>query len=232
MLLALDTSTRFASIALYNEFGVQGEHTWHVEQNHTEDLMPHVVALMAAAHVVPATLTGVVVALGPGSFNGLRVAMSAAKGMAIALHIPIVGFSTLETLAYQHGSLSLPVRPILEGGGPELATALYRVTRNHWAQVEEPRLATVDSICEATTQRTLFCGEISPALAAEFRQRLENAVIAPPAGQCPPRRLPGPSWAGIAFATATAMTQARCNPCICAARTSPSPRKKSTHPRE
>lgn len=181
MLLALDTSTRFASIALYNEFGVQGEHTWHVEQNHTEDLMPHVVALMAAAHVVPATLTGVVVALGPGSFNGLRVAMSAAKGMAIALHIPIVGFSTLETLAYQHGSLSLPVRPILEGGGPELATALYRVTRNHWAQVEEPRLATVDSICEATTQRTLFCGEISPALAAEFRQRLENAVIAPPA---------------------------------------------------
>lgn len=181
MLLALDTSTRFASIALYNEFGVQGEHTWHVEQNHTEDLMPHVVALMAAAHIVPATLTGVVVALGPGSFNGLRVAMSAAKGLAIALHIPIVGFSTLETMAYQHGSLSLPVRPILEGGGPELATALYRVTRNHWAQMEEPHLATVDAICEATTQRTLFCGEISPALATEFRQRLENAIIAPPA---------------------------------------------------
>ncbi len=181
MLLALDTSTRFASIALYDEFGVQGEHTWHVVQNHTEDLMPHIVALMAAAHVVPATLTGVVVALGPGSFNGLRVAMSAAKGLAIALHIPIVGFSTLETMAYQHGSLSLPVRPILEGGGPELATALYRVTRNHWAQMEEPHLATVDAICEATTQRTLFCGEISPALATEFRQRVENAIIAPPA---------------------------------------------------
>lgn len=181
MLLALDTSTRFASIALYNEFGVQGEHTWHVEQNHTEDLMPHVVALMAAAHIVPATLTGVVVALGPGSFNGLRVAMSAAKGLAIALHIPIVGFSTLETMAYQHGSLSLPVRPILEGSGHELATALYRVTRNHWAQMEEPRLTSVNAICEATTQRTLFCGEISPALATEFRQRLENAIIAPPA---------------------------------------------------
>jgi tRNA threonylcarbamoyladenosine biosynthesis protein TsaB len=181
MLLALDTSTRFASIALYDEFGVQGEHTWHVEQNHTEDLMPHVAALMASAHVTPAALSGVVVALGPGSFNGLRVAMSAAKGLAIGLHIPIVGFSTLETLAYQHGSLSLPVRPILEGGGHELATALYKVSRNHWAQIEEPRLASVDAICEATTQRTLFCGEISPALATEFRQRVENAVIAPPA---------------------------------------------------
>jgi len=82
MLLALDTSTRFASIALYDEFGVQGELTWRVDQNHTEDLMPRVVDLMAGAHVTPASLTGVAVALGPGSFNGLRVALSAAKGLA------------------------------------------------------------------------------------------------------------------------------------------------------
>jgi tRNA threonylcarbamoyladenosine biosynthesis protein TsaB len=181
MLLALDTSTRFASIALYDDNGVQGEHTWRVDQNHTEDLMPRVVALTAAAHIAPAQLTGVAVALGPGSFNGLRVAMSAAKGFALALGVPLVGFSTLETLAYQHGSLSLPVRPILEGGGKELATALYKVARNHWTQVEDPHLASVDDICAATTQRTLFCGEISPALAAELRQRLEHAIVAPPA---------------------------------------------------
>jgi tRNA threonylcarbamoyladenosine biosynthesis protein TsaB len=181
MLLALDTSTRFASIALYDDNGVQGEHTWRVDQNHTEDLMPRVVALTAAAQIAPAQLTGIAVALGPGSFNGLRVAMSAAKGFALALGIPIIGFSTLEALAYQHGSLSLPVRPILEGGGKELATALYKVARNHWTQVEDPNLTTVDAICAATTQRTLFCGEISAALAAELRQRLEHAIVAPPA---------------------------------------------------
>lgn len=182
MLLALDTSTRFASIALYDENGVQGEHTWRAERNHTEDLLPHVVGLMDAAHTSPAKLTGIVVALGPGSFNGLRVALSAAKGLAVALHIPLVGVSTLESVAYQHGALSLPVRPILEGGGPELATALYRVVRNHWAQIEEPHLASVDDIVTATNQRTLFCGEISSTLAAELRQRLDvSAVIAPPA---------------------------------------------------
>jgi tRNA threonylcarbamoyladenosine biosynthesis protein TsaB len=181
MLLALDTSTRFASIALYDENGVQGEHTWRVEQNHTEDLMPNVVALMKAAQITPAALTGIVVALGPGSFNGLRVAMSAAKGFASSLHIPLVGFSTLEALAYQHGSLSLPVRPILEGGGHELATALYKVARNHWTQVEEPHLATAEDICTATNQRTIFCGEISPALAADLRQNVEYAIVAPAA---------------------------------------------------
>jgi tRNA threonylcarbamoyladenosine biosynthesis protein TsaB len=137
---------------------------------------------MDAAHTSPANLTGIVVALGPGSFNGLRVALSAAKGLAIALHIPLVGVSTLESVAYQHGALSLPVRPVLEGGGPELATALYRVVRNHWAQIEEPHLASVDDIVTATNQRTLFCGEISSTLAAELRQRLDvSAVIAPPA---------------------------------------------------
>ena len=181
MLLALDTSTRFASIALYDDNGVQGEHTWRVEQNHTEDLMPRIVALMQAARVVPAALTGIAVALGPGSFNGLRVAMSAAKGLALALQMPVVGVSTLEALAYQHGSLSLPVRPILEGSGHELATALYKVVRNHWTRIEEPHLASVEEICAATTQRTLFCGEISPALAANLRQRLEHAIIAPAA---------------------------------------------------
>lgn len=182
MLLALDTSTRYASIALYDENGVQGEYTWRVGQNHTEDLVPHVSELMQAAHVAPADLTGIVVALGPGSFNGLRVALSAGKGLAIALHIPLVGVSTLEAVAYQHGALSLPVRPILAGGGPEIATALYRVVRNRWAQMEEPHLASVDDISAATNQRTLFCGEIAPALAAELRQRLDtSAVIAPAA---------------------------------------------------
>lgn len=181
MLLALDTSTRFASIALYDETGVQGEQTWRADQSHSEDLMPHVAALLAAADIAPGDLTGIVVALGPGSFNGLRVALSTAKGLATALHIPLVGISTLETLAYQHGSLSLPVRPILDVGGNQVATALYRVVRHQWAQLEEPRLATVDDICEATSQRTLFCGEISPLLASDLRRRLEQVIVAPPA---------------------------------------------------
>jgi tRNA threonylcarbamoyladenosine biosynthesis protein TsaB len=182
MLLALDTSTRFASIALYDESGVQGEHTWRAEQNHTKDLMPHVVGLMAAAGAAPSGLTAIVVALGPGSFNGLRVALSAGKGLALALGIPLLGFSTLETMAYQHGSLSLPVRPILEAGAQQIATALYRVTRGHWAQMEEPHLTSVDELCTATTQRTLFCGDIAPAMGQELRRRLDSlAVIAPAA---------------------------------------------------
>lgn len=182
MLLALDTSTRFASIALYDESGVQGEHTWRAEHNHTQDLMPHIVGLMAAAGAAPSDLTAIVVALGPGSFNGLRVALSAAKGLALGLGIPLLGFSTLETLAYQHGSLSLPVRPVLEGGANQIATALYRVTRNHWAQMEEPHLTTIDELCTATTQRTLFCGDIAPSIARDLRRRLDSlAVIAPAA---------------------------------------------------
>lgn len=182
MILALDTSTRFASIALYDETGVQGEHTWRADRNHTEDLMPRVVALIEAAQAGPGDISGVAVALGPGSFNGLRVALSAGKGLALGLGLPLVGVSTLEAVAYQHGSLSLAVRPMLEGGAGQTATALYRVVRNHWAQLEAPHLATIDEICQATSQRTLFCGEITAEAAAEFRQKLDAlAIVAPPA---------------------------------------------------
>jgi len=182
MLLAIDTSTRLATVALYSEDGIRGEHTWRGEQNHTEDLMPCVAQLMAGAGVTPASLTGVVVAIGPGSFSGLRVGLSAAKGIAIALHIPLIGVCTLDALAYQHGSLQLPVRPILEAGRDQMATALYRAVRQQWAQQEEPHLATIEEICQATIRRTLFCGDIGPLAVMEFRRRLQHlAVIAPPA---------------------------------------------------
>lgn len=182
MLLAIDTSTRMASVALYDESGVHGEHTWRAGQNHTEGLLPRVVDLFRGAGIAPRDLTAVVVALGPGSFNGLRVGLSVAKELAHSLQIPIIGVCTLDALAYQHGSLGLPVRPILEAGREQVATALYRVVRHGWKQIEDPHLATAEDIIKATDQRTLFCGELPPEMTGAFRDRLPNlAVIAPPA---------------------------------------------------
>jgi len=84
-ILALDTATRMASIALYDGERVHSEETWHSERNHTVELMPSLVRLLERQRVSPQELTGVVVALGPGSFTGLRIGLSVAKGLALAL---------------------------------------------------------------------------------------------------------------------------------------------------
>ncbi|MCI0476781.1 MAG: tRNA (adenosine(37)-N6)-threonylcarbamoyltransferase complex dimerization subunit type 1 TsaB, partial [Anaerolineales bacterium] len=81
MLLAIDTATRTASIALYDAAGVHAETTWRSRENHTVELMAQVVRLFELAHATKEDVQAIGVALGPGSFTGLRVGMSVAKGL-------------------------------------------------------------------------------------------------------------------------------------------------------
>lgn len=99
LLLALDTSTRQASLALCAEDTVLGEYTWQVGNNHSIELLERIQRLMAECRTAIAEIDGVAVATGPGSFNGLRVAVATAKTLAFALQKPIVGISTLDVIA-------------------------------------------------------------------------------------------------------------------------------------
>lgn len=103
MLLAIDTSTHYASVALHDGTQLLEEHTWLARQDHTKTLLPNIQRVLAAAGSSMDQIEAVAVALGPGSFNGLRVGLSAAKGLAIARAIPLVGASTLELLAREYG---------------------------------------------------------------------------------------------------------------------------------
>ena len=96
MLLALDTSTRYASVALADEDRVVASRTWLSTANHTAELMPAVAHLMESRGLTAGQLDGVAVALGPGGFSALRVGISAAKGLALVARKPIVGVGTLD----------------------------------------------------------------------------------------------------------------------------------------
>jgi tRNA threonylcarbamoyladenosine biosynthesis protein TsaB len=125
LLLALDTSTRQASVALCNEERLYGEYTWHVGNNHSVELLERVQRLLAESELAMSALDGVVVATGPGSFNGVRVAVASAKTLAFALRKPLVGISTLEAGAAQHQQWPGLVCSLLEAGRTELYTACY-----------------------------------------------------------------------------------------------------------
>jgi tRNA threonylcarbamoyl adenosine modification protein YeaZ len=103
MLLAIDTATHYASVALHDGERLLAEHTWLARQDHTRTLHPHIQALLTESGTSIENLTVVAVALGPGSFNGLRVGLSTAKGLAIARGLPLAGASTLELLASEYG---------------------------------------------------------------------------------------------------------------------------------
>jgi tRNA threonylcarbamoyl adenosine modification protein YeaZ len=177
MELAIDTSSNIVSIALSHRGEILASLTWRTMQNHTVELLPNLICLLQKAKVGLDTVEAVIVAKGPGSFNGLRVGVSTAKGLASALDIPLLGVSTLEADAYLFAFTGLPVRPIHKAGGEEIATALYRQEADEWQCLETESLATVEALCRRIEEKTLFCGEIPPDIIGEIQQKLGNLAV-------------------------------------------------------
>lgn len=179
MILAIDTSTDNASLALARNGRVLAEANWRCEQNHTVELLPHLVNLLGEAKAGIGSISCVIVAKGPGSFNGLRAGISTAKGLAFSLDIPIIGISSLEVVAYEHAETGLPVCPIFNAGRGEIAVAIYQRKGNKWRQLVAEHITTLDALGSGITTKTIFCGEFAPQVADELKKRLgERAVIA------------------------------------------------------
>ncbi|MBN1643296.1 MAG: tRNA (adenosine(37)-N6)-threonylcarbamoyltransferase complex dimerization subunit type 1 TsaB [Dehalococcoidales bacterium] len=179
MILAIDTATDVASLALIREEIVLAEFTWRTEQNHTTEVLPSLAKLFELTKSGPQSLTAVIVGKGPGSFNGLRVGISIAKGLAFSLGIPIIGINSLESAAYQYAETGLPVCPVFNAGRNEVATATYRKMRGKWRQLVAEHITTVEKLCSETKIKTLFCGEHTPAIGEKITALLKGkAVIA------------------------------------------------------
>jgi len=182
MQLAIDTSTDTASLALVQDGEVLAELTWRSGQNHSTQLLANLSHLLNQAKLSLQSASCIIVAKGPGSYNGLRVGISTAKGLAFSLGIPIVGISTLEAEAYQHAETGLPICPIFNAGREEIATAMYQRKGSNWCQLTAEHITTVDTLCSEITGKTVFCGEFVPFVAARLSKLLkQKAVILSPA---------------------------------------------------
>ncbi|MDR3139681.1 MAG: tRNA (adenosine(37)-N6)-threonylcarbamoyltransferase complex dimerization subunit type 1 TsaB, partial [Treponema sp.] len=124
-ILALDTATGIFSIALSS-----GEGIYFIEidagQKHSEILMDGIQGLMERAFLAPGDLDGVVCMEGPGSFTGLRIGFAAAKGLALALGIPMGAVPTLDCMAAPLSFWPGIVMPVIDAKKNSFFTAFYR----------------------------------------------------------------------------------------------------------
>ncbi len=172
-ILAIDTATELASVALYDsESGPRAESTWYTSMNHTMELTPAVVQMLEGQGMTPDALEGVAVALGPGSFTGLRVGLSVAKGLCWALGIPIVGIPTLDIVAYAHQSQNLPICAVLQAGRGRICVAFYERRGADWQRTSDYHLADIEDLDAEVEVPTLFCGEIDNSLRAALETKL------------------------------------------------------------
>jgi tRNA threonylcarbamoyladenosine biosynthesis protein TsaB len=180
MLLALDSSTRFAGIALYDDRqGPVVEVNWRAETQHTTALLPRVAQMMADAGVRVTDLEAVAVALGPGSFTGLRVAVAAAKGLALANGLALVGVPTLDVVAFPHRDQSLPVIALVQAGRGRICWARYGHAAEGWRRETPYALSHVAGLVEVLAEPALVTGELSPADRALLAEKLAGKAIMP-----------------------------------------------------
>ena len=183
LLLALDTSTRQASVALCSEDELLGEYTWHVGNNHSVELLDRVRRLMAECGKTMTELDGVAVATGPGSFNGLRVALAAAKALAFALKKPLLGMSTLDIIAAQQRQWHGPICAVLEAGRSELYAACYVFDEVHSDDEGEHEGGTVTYRMRRLSDYLLHTPE---QLAGYLREQANDWLAVPGERRLPP----------------------------------------------
>ena len=125
--------------------------------------MPAVAQMLAQASAKPSGLRAVAVALGPGSFTGLRVGLAAAKGLALANGLTLLGIPTLDTVAYPHQAQPVPIIAVLQAGRGRVYWAPYAHGPSGWAAQEPPRLSTVPELANTVVRPMMFVGEVSTA---------------------------------------------------------------------
>ncbi len=176
MLLAIDTATRYASLALHDGGCVRAEITWETSDRHTVELMPRIAWLLEQMDATARDLTGLAVSIGPGSFTGLRVGLAIAKGLALANAIPIAGIPTLDVIARAQVVTSGGLVAVLQAGRGKLAAMRYRRARGEWRSNGEATLTTIERIGAEWDTPTWLCGELDAAARESIRARLGARV--------------------------------------------------------
>lgn len=185
--LALDTSTAALTIAVGERGKLFGEASTQLSRNHSVKLMPLVESLLSNLHIRPEQLQGFVVGRGPGSYTGVRIAVTAAKAFAYAMNLPLVGVSSLDGLA-RYGQMSdALVVPLIDARRRQAYTAFYEKEGGQLMKIQEDQLMVLDDIVKAVNSRmvvrrlnkdankpaqVLFLGDAAQNHRAELEEKL------------------------------------------------------------
>lgn len=139
LLLAFDTTANSVSVALYDGTEIVAHKYAEMTRGQGEALIPMIADTMAAAGRTMAALTHIAVAVGPGSFTGVRVGLAAARGLGLALGIPVLGVMTFEVAALD---LPRPLTVILDTKRGDFYTQFFPEN----GEVVEPQIQTLDVV--------------------------------------------------------------------------------------
>ncbi len=163
MLLAMDTATSRASIALHDGRVLRSEHTWEAVRRHTVTLAPRIRHMLTDCRLEADALTAIAVSIGPGSYTGVRIGVAVAQGMAASGGLPLIGVSTLDILAAAQPPDPRPLYALFAAGRRRVGYARYRWVEDRWCSETGVKIAAWPELVEIiaqTEEPALVVGEI------------------------------------------------------------------------
>jgi len=204
LILAADTSTPYLSIALYKNARLVAEISEYAERKHAENILLYLDQILQETDTSLLDIDLLAVAHGPGSFTGVRVGVSAWKGLAAGANIPIIGISTLDALARRADLASGTVCTLLDAKMNEVYAAVYRYQRGERQTLYDHTVAPIDSILRHCPEDTAFLGDG----AALYREQIASAF---PKAKLFPKAFDFPGASSVAL-EALALTESRTQP--------------------
>jgi tRNA threonylcarbamoyladenosine biosynthesis protein TsaB len=181
MLLAVDTSTRWIGLALYDGIAVISERIWQTRDHHTIELAGTVEQLLKYNQVKPVDLSVLAVAIGPGSFTSLRIGLALVKGIALSLKIPLLGVPSLDILVAAIPIVDYPLLAVLQAGRGRLAVVRYEPGTNGWQSASQPAICDIQGIFDRMKGLTLIAGELDAEQRHLLSDRRKHILLASPA---------------------------------------------------
>ena len=180
MILAIDTSTQWMGISLFDGCLILYEKVWKTNRRHTVELSPAIANALLDTGRERKDLKGVAVALGPGSFTSLRIGLAVAKGFSLSLHIPLIGVPSLNITARGIPSQDIDLICLLRAGRGRFAAMRYISMEGKWESSGELSVVTAHELEKSITSRTLICGEMDTDEKKILARRWRNIKFADP----------------------------------------------------
>ena len=179
LLLAADTTTANGSVAVAEDGDVVGEVRLGRQEGHSATLLPAIEFLLRSMGLAPAGVDVWAVAVGPGSFTGLRVGLSTIQGLALASERRCVGVSAL----HAHAARAVGTAPFLVAVTDAFRQEVYGQVFDADARpVGEPGVGRIEALLERAPAGAGFVGDAATRWRAEIELRCRDA--------CFPRRSP------------------------------------------
>jgi len=126
MILCIETATPVCSVAISDKGREIANKTLAEGQRHSSELAVIIAGCLSEARIKQSDLTAIAISDGPGSYTGLRVGASTAKGLCYGLEIPLIAIPTLQCISAQYRSKDVVVMPSIDARRMEAYTAIYR----------------------------------------------------------------------------------------------------------